>query len=203
MNQLDEHNTNLTSNASELLNSVLEEALKNGNEELFNELKARLNGQQSRMDSVLQTQARSTQQASADHSLLEQLFDSHNDLVKTINFNSSAERGLIDRLSNVRINGESVLEAIEQELNSTINKRLNKVITAQTIKYINDVKKDIEIEKNNIEKSNEKLMSKIDSFRKYSGWFFLAFGIVLVVPWWWLKLLIIGLGFIGGLLYEK
>lgn len=203
MNQLDEHNTNLTSNASELLNSVLEEALKNGNEELFNELKARLNGQQSRMDSVLQTQARSTQQASADHSLLEQLFKSHNGLVKTININSSTERALIDQLKDVHVNGHSVLKAIEQELDSTVNKKLNKVITTQTIEYIDDVKKDIEIEKNNIEKSNEKLMSKIDSFRKHSRWFFLAFGIVLVVPLWWVKLLMVGLGFIGGYLYEK
>ncbi len=147
MNQLDSHDMNLTSSVNDLLNSVLTDALKNGNETLFKELKDRLNGQQSRIDSVLQTQVQSAQQASADHSLLEQLFKNHKDLVQVINTNSSTERNLINQLGNVHINGRSLLHAIEEECNTTINHRINAVITNQTVQYINQIEREIDRKK--------------------------------------------------------
>lgn len=147
MNQLDSHDMNLTSSVNDLLNSVLTDALKNGNEALFKELKDRLNGQQSRIDSVLQTQVQSTQQASADHSLLEQLFKNHKDLVQVININSSTERNLINQLGNVHINGRSLLHAIEEECNTTINHRINSVITKETVNYINQIENEIDRKK--------------------------------------------------------
>jgi acetylornithine deacetylase/succinyl-diaminopimelate desuccinylase-like protein len=194
---------NLTSSVNDLLNSVLTDALKNGNEALFKELKDRLNGQQSRIDSVLQTQVQSTQQASADHSLLEQLFKNHKDLVQVINTNSSTERNLINQLGNVHINGGSLLHAIEEECNATINHRINKVITKKTIQYIDRVENEIDEKRIEVKKSNEKMISTVEEFQKHILFFFVIVVLIVSLSWWWMKLLLGILGIVGGIYLEQ
>lgn len=203
MEQLDSHNMNLTSSVNDLLNSVLTDALKNGNEALFKELKDRLNGQQSRIDSVLQTQVQSTQQASADHSLLEQLFKNHKDLVQVININSSTERSLIKQLGDVHINGRSLLRAIEESCNTTINHRINSVITEETVNYINRIEDEIDGKEIEIKRSNEKMISTVEEFQKHILIFFVIVVLIVSLPWWWVKLLLGILGIVGGIYLEQ
>ncbi|WP_334330538.1 hypothetical protein [Companilactobacillus sp. HBUAS59699] len=185
------------------MESVLTKALENGDEKLFNELRNKIEGQQGRLNALSTTQTQATQMATADHSLLEQLFNNNNRLCKIINYNSRKEKELIDQLQDVHINGYELLKALENECGTTVDQMIKKIINEKTIQSINDVLNDIDKEKIEIQKSTNALSSKISDFQSFFKFGFVGLIFVSAIPLWWFKILFGIVLLIGGYYFDK
>ncbi len=181
------------------MNEFLGKLGKVPTKEEFDGLSQWAHSQQSRIDYVNKSQVEAQIQNSADHAAVVQLMKLSNLVVQTVSGHAATIKDLIQQLRDVHIDGSNLLDAIEEAAGTTVNQ----LITAESVKQINSTLHQINVEKTEIVAASQALTKRINRFERVLIITAAVLGVVSFTPWVWGKLVVVGIGLIGGVLYEK
>lgn len=182
-----------------MLDEALQTANQAGREQSNQDLNQKMEGLQSRIDRMNASKAEADRMNSADHSKIQQLDELFKQSIEVVNYNSRVLQSALHQMQQpLEFDGRDVLKAFEQAAGTSAQQ----LITQKTAETILNVKTQAEQDKQDILKVQKRLTRSMNLLR---GWLTIALPasvLALIVPWLWLKLVILVLGLIGGLFYE-
>lgn len=207
MDQLTQKEQTTSLNFEKMANQALKDVWEHGREDSYKDLQQQFLGQQARIDHMNMNTVQTERQASADHSMIQQLRQAYSLTINSVEKNTQLMNRLIRQLQlPIDVSGKDVLKILKAESGTTIHQ----LVTEAAVKKIqlsqdnvNYVASTVQNNENIVLRAQQGMNDDLKSFRIFLLWILSGTILAMVSPWMWLKLVFGAAGIIGGVLYDR